>query len=134
MRLGAFDVGKWCPGQTAVIDRSRIVTIERVTPKGYAIVEGRRFSPLDEKHVSAYCGKEKLEPLTPEIQAGMDQAKRAEIAYKKLYARIEEAEKWRRETFREVWGRRTAIASPADLDRAERLIAAIWEVLHGEST
>ena len=133
MQLGVFDVSKWYPGQTAVIDRSRIVTIERVTPKGYAIVEGRRFSPLDEKHVSAYCGKEKLEPLTPEIQARMDQAKRAEIDYKKLYARIEEAEKWRRETFREVWGRRTAIAL-ADLDRAERLIAAIWEVLHGEST
>ena len=116
----------WIVGQKAVISRAQVVTIERVTKSGWAVVGGRLFN-LDgtERASRVTCG-DKLELLTPEIQSEMDFKERACIASKEVRSAIICAEVWSKRAFWS-WGGSAQTAN--DVDKAERLSAAIRSIL-----
>ena len=113
---------QWTPGQRAVINRSKIVTIDRVTPSGMAVVGDVRFSA--DGHNRVLC--KKLEPLTPEIEAEIELFKRARIVGKLAHNAIQHAESWLRDRYG-PFAKRTPEA--ADIAKAERFAAAIKEIL-----
>jgi hypothetical protein len=113
----------WTPGQQAVINRQTVVTIDRVTPAGRAVANGRTFDVDGRERVAGDPYKRpKLEPLTPEIQAEMALVKHGRIASGALYSAIHNADCWQRKAF-STWGYR--VPDIDDVDRAERLAAAI---------
>jgi hypothetical protein len=114
----------WLPGQRAIIDRRTVVTIDRVTPSGRAVVGDRTF------HASGHRirGGGLLEPLTPEIEAELALVERGNEATRDAWRELTLAEKWLRLNF-SSWGGR--IPEAADVDRAERLAAAIRQVMEG---
>ena len=107
---------QWTPGQRAVINRSKIVTIDRVTPSGMAVVGDVRFSA--DGHNRVLC--KKLEPLTPEIEAEIELFKRARIVGKLAHNAIEVAR---------YWLMNNNIPDAINIAKAERLVAAIKEIL-----
>lgn len=114
----------WTVGQKAVIGRVTIVTIDRVTATGRAIVGGRRsFNPDGSERTSSW-NRSKLEPMTPEIQAEMDLVTRGRDAANDVYTAITTAERWSRDTLR-----MRGTPDVADVEKAERLTAAIRAVL-----
>jgi hypothetical protein len=117
----------WHPGQRAVIDRRQVVTIDRVTPSGRAVVGCRTFNEDGtERAAGDSIRRSRLELLTPEIEAKMALIERWDAAQAPAFRAADDAERFMRQTFQR-WGRRTP--KPEDLDRAERLTAAIRTVL-----
>lgn len=115
----------WEPGQQAVIDRQRIVTIERVTPSGRAVFGTRTFDP-DGRERSRGISAGYLEPLTPEINAEMELVTRGGAAAGSAYQALTDADLWLRQNF-SSWGRR--VPEAADVEKAERLVSAIREAM-----
>ena len=116
----------WTPGQKAVINRERVVTIDRVTPSGRAIVGDRTFEVDGIERCKSYP-RDRLAPLTPDIQAEMDLVTRGRVVNECAFRAIDDAERWRRQAFtsRGHW----AVPTAEDVDRAWRLVDAIREIL-----
>ena len=114
----------WQPGQLAVIDRrGPVVTIDRVTRGGRAIVGDLTFDPNGrERGGSSY-----LEPLTPEIEAQMALVARSRVAGNAAFEAIHAAELLVRKAYR-PWLKH-GVADLADVEQIERLVAAIRGVL-----
>lgn len=117
----------WHPGQQAVIGRQLIVTIERVTPSGRAIVGTQRFD-RDGRELGTgdSYNRVRMEPLTPEISAEMELVTRGRAAAGSAYQALTDADLWLRQNF-SSWGRR--VPEAADVEKAERLVSAIREVM-----
>jgi len=118
----------WAVGQRATINRSTVVTVERVTPSGRAVVTGgRTFEPAGrERSGASYYQRARLEPLTDEIQAELDLVARARGISPIAAKAIEDADRWLRGALG-TWGNR--VPGIENVDRAERLAAAIREAL-----
>lgn len=117
----------WIAGQQAVISREIIVSIDRVTPAGRAIVNGRTFEVDGRERTSGDTyRRSKLEPLSDEIKEEMALRERASRVSRDGYPRIERAEKWFRQALGS-WGGR--IPERGDVEKAERLVAAIADVM-----
>jgi hypothetical protein len=112
----------WHAGQRAIIDRRTIVTIDRVTPKGWAVVGERRFG-ADGRKIGGL--RTLLEPLTPEIEAEIALATRGNEASRDALGQIEAANSWLRQRF--SWNRR--VTDAGDVEKAEHLAAAIRQVM-----
>lgn len=119
---------QWTPGQRAVIDRREIVTIERVTRGGKAVVGSRQFRP-NGSEVSSSLRSAQLDPLTPEIEAEMALAKKGSAATEKLRAVLNSAAQWCRSNMSHYNGWHYVCPTPADISRAERLTVAIQAIL-----
>lgn len=120
----------WRVGQRAVIDRTSVVTIERVTPSGRAITKDRTFDrDGHERSNAAPHRRSRLEPLTPEIEAEMALVQRSRRVRRDAFAAIEAADKWLRSAF-PSWA--NGASDVADVEQAERLTAAILGVMNRE--
>lgn len=116
----------WEPGQRAVINRQHIVTIERVTPSGRAIVEKRTFEcDGQERTNGSPYRRSKLEPLTSEISAEMELAERGKVATDAAYQALTDTDYWLQEIV-SSWGR---VPEAADVEKVERLVSAIREAM-----
>ena len=94
-------------------------TIERVTPSGRAIVNGRTFYPHGYERGNAKSGwGSTIQPGTPELLERL----RGTFAFIAISKAITDIERW---------GRRanTSVFNPADIEKADRLVAAIRDVL-----
>lgn len=113
----------WKAGQKAVIDRREIVTIDRVTPTGRAVVGERTFRPSGYAlgNASGY-----LELLTPDVEAEMALTSRGRKASGKCFKLLLDAEKFLRAEF-SAW--RPRVPEQDAVERAERLEAALRAVL-----
>jgi hypothetical protein len=113
----------WRPGQAAVIDRSRLVTINRVTKTGRAIVGTSTFDAYGHEILAGGgMRRAKLELLTDEIKAEMALQERSLQASRAAHAAVDAAEKWLRATFSVF---RAGPTQLSDVERAEHLTAAI---------
>lgn len=121
------------PGQRAVISRVQIVSVDRVTPSGRVIVGDRTFNPDGyERAGGSRYHAARLEPLTPEIESEIQLVKRGAEASNAAAKAIASADAWLRRSF-SVWGRHRRVPDAADVEKAERLIAAIKQAI-GEET
>jgi hypothetical protein len=121
----------WHVGQTAIINRTRIVTVERVTPSGRVIAAGRTFgSDGMERTGGEYRSRANLEPLTPEIQAEMELADRGRKASGDAHAALQSAEKWLCRAL-SSWG--GGVPEAENVEKAERLAAAIGQIMDAEA-
>lgn len=122
----------WSVGQIAVINRQTVVTIEKVTPSGRVVAGGRTFDAggIERKAGRDWCNRARLEPLTPEIQAEMELLRRAVKSSRDADRVIREVDTWLRKRF-SLFGRRE-IPDITDVEKAERLVAAIREVMGDE--
>jgi hypothetical protein len=115
----------WLPGQRAIIDRRTVVTIDRVTPSGRAVVGDRTFEANGFERRGGHKFRIlKLEAITPEIDLIIRGTQALHAAHKELEA----ADNWLRRNL-STWGPR--IPDAPDVDRAERLAAAIRQVMEG---
>ncbi len=119
------ETSAWQVGQNAVIDRRQVVQIVRVTPSGRAVVAGMTFE-ADGRERGNGRRRKTLEPLTDEIVAEMALEERGKAAANAAYRQLSDAERWVRRVFNS-WGSRAL--DPADVDRAEKLTAAIRQVM-----
>lgn len=119
---------QWKAGQSAAIGVS-IVTIDRVTPKGRAIVGNRQFR-ADGMEIGGRKPIVHLRPLTPEIQEEIETYEQAIAAQSRLYAATDRAQSWIRHhssSFRRAPMTREEIAT------ANRLAEAIETALKDET-
>lgn len=119
----------WTPGERAVIDRQRIVTIDRVTPSGRAVVGHQTFGADGRERTSNYRPG-LLELLTAEIEVEMGLRARALKADEAMYVALDRVRGWQRNI---LGGIRPNPASIADIQKAEALAAAIRSVM-GDGT
>lgn len=115
----------WNVGQRVVIGRDTVATVARVTPGGRAIVNGRTFKATGWEYGGGYSGS-RLEPLTPSIEAELNLIKTRWGAQQAVSKAIADTERWSRRKF-SAWNR--FVPEAADIDKAERLIAAIREII-----
>ena len=125
---------KWFVGQEVSIDGRKIGTISHVTPKGRATVNNIVYDQdgWEREAGSISTPRNKIEPLTPEIKAQIEVYLRSKAARYASKEAVREATRWLEKHFI-VTPFRGEIASVADVEKAERLAAAITEIL-GEST
>ena len=116
----------WTVGQKAVINRTDIVVIEHVTPTGHAIVKNRTFDTDGNERPKRNSYPDKLEPLTPELESEMDLGRRGLAAEMAAYGAIGQVQTWLQRTL-SLWNRR--VPDAADVDKAERLTAAIKQII-----
>ena len=118
----------WKAGEKAVIGLHRLVTIDRVTASGRAVVGDQTFNADGSLRGGEPYGP-RLRLLTPEIEAQIALDDRAREAGNAASAAKENADVW----IRRVFGGFSRKPTPplADIERAERLAAAIAEVLEG---
>jgi hypothetical protein len=117
----------WTVGQRAVINRNTVVTVDRVTPTGRPVVGNRTFDVNGIERVKGNPWRRPiLEPLTAEIEAEMDLARRADRASEAVHDALEVADRWVRDNL-SAWNNTSP--NVADVDRAERLAAAIRAVM-----
>jgi hypothetical protein len=119
----------WLPGQRATIDRQQIVTIDRVTKGGRAVVGDRQFA-VDGKECG-YRGSDRrlLELLTPEIETDMKLREKRKAIFEKARQATLRAEQWISKIY-SPW--RSFEPTDADVEKAERLAAAIARVIGDE--
>lgn len=125
---------RWEKGQRVVLDRREIVTIDAVTPSGRAKIGNRSFHAADHRWGGIEIGgrgsrwnSSSIEELTSENQAEADLRDRATKASRALYTEVTKAERF----MRTVSGgsRYQNLSSVEEIEKAERLIAAIRDVL-----
>ena len=116
----------WQPGQRAVINRQQIVTIDRATPTGRAVVGDRRFAVDGYEIGRGGFRQPLLELLTPEIEAEMALVVRGRSAGEGLSKALRDADGWLRNRF-SIWG--NFVPDAEAMDTAERLTAAIRQVM-----
>lgn len=115
----------WQKSQRCVIDRSHIVTIDRVTPSGLAVVGTVKFDQWGRNRFSKFYSS-RLEPLTDEIAADMALIDRGLAASAAAFKAIEIAEKWLRQRFNYY---RRDTPEKIYVEMAERLASAISEAM-----
>jgi hypothetical protein len=117
----------WTIGQRCVINRDRIVTVERITPSGRVVADGRLFNADGtERRPTGRLRRDRLEPLTPEIEAEVALRERAQDAYTEADKEVARAVKWMDSLF--GWGRYKD-RSADEVAKVETLAAAIRSVL-----
>ncbi len=120
----------WIVGQRATINRQQIVTVERVTPAGRAIVEGRTFEVSGRERTNGdFYSRPMLEPLTPEIQAEMDLVARGRKVFPEAHSLMDTAKHWLQSEY-SAWKHK--IPKTEAMDRAEKLTAALRNLGFGE--
>lgn len=117
----------WVAGQQAVINRQRVVVIDKVTRSGRAVVGGVTFE-RNGRECGAKWNCDRLEHITPKIQDEMESRHRGATAQDALYAAVCLADAWQKEAFNR-WRRDVPTAEA--IDKLERLAAAINAVLGG---
>ena len=115
-------INGWKPGQKAVIGRTRVVTIERVTPSGRAVIGSETYKPDGILLGGNIHKSPRLESLTPEIALEMDLERQGRTASNAAIKAIKDAEHFIRQSF-SSWGRR--VPEVGDVAKAERIAAAI---------
>lgn len=119
----------WKIGDRVTINRRIVATVERLTPSGRVVVRHGdnlvTFEPCGTERASGYS-RRKIAHLTPEAEAEIALVARCAAVFPEAWRVVEAAERWVRHA-RPAWGK--DIAEVADVDRAERLIAAIEAVL-----
>ena len=122
---------KWQIGQDVVIERRLpVLKIERVTPRGQAIVRGRTFEMSGYERGPSRYAVDRLEAYTPEIAAEIALVERGSKADRELFGALDKATTWAR---RALSARGYYVPEASDVEKAERLVAAI-EALLGEET
>ena len=116
----------WTAGQRAVVGRSRIVTIDRVTPGGRAVVGDTTYEPDGRERGGQPYRSPRLEALTPEIEQEMRLATQGADVSRRLNDLIKDADRWCRGTF-SGWGRK--VPELEDVEKAERLCEAMKAIL-----
>jgi hypothetical protein len=119
----------WVKGQQAVINRQVIVTIEKVTSAGRAVVNGSKFNSDGTEFGSGRWAENLLEPLTPEIEAEMAMRERGKAAYRQLKRETDVIAIWLRNTFYRGGAPIPLVPALADIEKAERLAAAIKAIM-----
>ncbi len=128
--INLSDTTVWTIGQRATINRQRIVTIERVTRAGRAVVEGRTFEVSGRERIKGDTFRRPLlEPFTPEIQAEMDLVDRGRKVFSEGHNLMEIAKRWL-SVASSAWSR--PVPEIEDVDRAEKLTAALRGLGFGE--
>lgn len=121
----------WQKGQRAVIDRRKIVTIDRVTPTGRVVVGDRNFSSEGYERLPPGAGRyatpARLEPLTAEIAAEMKAGMRSNTVRNEMFKALEYAQQWLRDNF-QGFGR-TKTSSEENIEKAEALVQEIKRAL-----
>jgi hypothetical protein len=117
----------WVAGQQAVINRQTVVTIERVTPSGRAVVGGRTYNADGTERSKDPWRRSRLEPLTVEIQAEMELVARGREVARDAHGAVDDAVKWLRQSL--SWHRMPEVA---DVEKAEKLSRAIRQALEAE--
>ena len=112
----------WQVGQRVVLNREKVVTIEKVTPSGCAKINEKVFEVNGQERTSSYR-RSKIEPLTAETEVGMALEKRCGDASLALERAVRGALAWSSGRFSNAWTRREPC--PADIEKAERIVAAI---------
>ena len=117
----------WTPNQRVARDRTWIVTIDRVTQSGRAIIGDVTFDPngLERSSGDPYH-RSRIEPLTPQIEAEIALRARCSRVRMETRAALGAAETWWGNMF---GGLRQRIPSIEEVNRAERLAAAIRSIL-----
>lgn len=120
---------RWIVGQKVMINRDRIVTIERVTPSGRAVIGNRIFEPDGRERGSdrSYYARDVLEALTPEIKSETERRRRGDHAFTNADKALDAASVWLRKTSFNPWHR--VVPDPEDIEKAERLYTAIRQVI-----
>ena len=113
----------WQPGQQAVINRREVVTIDRVTKGGMAVVGAIYYRPNGRQN----GGDRTLEPWTPELQAEADLAARSDNVKRRMHRAIDRSRGQYTAWFGSFFNPRTAAAE--EIAKAEELIAAIGRIL-----
>lgn len=121
----------WIPGERAVINRRDVVTIERVTPSGRAVIDTSYFHPDGYQVTSSSRSRSFLQKWTAEIQAEIDLNARAHEVKDELIKEIEKAADFLRNRFHRWNGRITAEVS--DVEMAERILAAIQAAMEAKT-
>lgn len=114
---------QWIAGERAVINRRHIVTIDRVTPSGRAMIDTSYFYPDGDHVTSSQRPRSFLEKWTPEIQAEIDLNMKAAKVKDELTKAIDKAEHFVRNQFLRWNGRITA--ELRDIEKAERILSAL---------
>lgn len=113
------------PGQRAVIDRTKIVTVERVTPTGRVTAGGRKFDSSGwESGNIPFRGRCRLYPLTPEIEAEMALIARGSRVHSEVSKASDALQIWLRNS---ISGH--PVPSLADVEKAERIVATLREAM-----
>ena len=120
----------WTVGQKAVIGRETLVTVDRVTPSGRAVVGDRMFELNGSERKSTGFSRARLYHLTPEVEAEMAVIRRGRLVAADGRNVIHNAENWFRSTFNSF---RETVPDLADVEKAERLVAAIRHVMEAQS-
>jgi hypothetical protein len=117
----------WTPNQRVARNRARIVTIDRVTKSGRAIIGDVTFDPngIERSSGNPYR-RDRIEPLTPEIEAEIMLRIRGQRALMEIRDALGAAETWSR-NMSAVWHK--GVLSIEEVNRAERLAAAIRSIL-----
>ena len=120
----------WQADQRVVIGRRKVVTIERVTPAGRVIADGRTFDKNGlERRAGKHHERVKLELLTPEIEAEMAFSRRVAVTGQHAFNAVGDAQHWLQQRFHSFLPINPVNVKLADIEIAERLTAAINQVL-----
>lgn len=113
---------KWEAGQKAAIG-TEIVTIERVTATGRAVVGGRTFR-FDGSEISKRrYHRAYLRPLTPDVAEEIELKKQTESVRERLYTAVTKVERWHRNNFPAYY--KDIVATREQISAANRLAEAI---------
>ena len=112
----------WTAGQRVVLGRDRIVTIDRVTPSGRAVIGDQTFRKdgCQIGEVPHWWLRSRIGPITPENQGRVEFLDRWRIAIDNLWDALDAAGKVRREC-----NDHRSVPDPVAVAKAERIAAAI---------
>lgn len=94
--------GAWRPGQSVILD-GEVTEVERVTPAGWPVVEGRRFGPDGEERKKHYGWgpRPQLRSATPEAVAELKMRQADEDLCDRFWAALRRLENYGRRELRE---------------------------------
>ena len=118
-------VPEWQAGQRVAFDHKMIKTIERVTPSGMPVVDGRKYNrngEAREKTTNLWGRRHWIAPLTPDLEAQIVRLDGWRRAVNAAFDEVEKAEKWLR-------ANNSRPPSEDAIATAERLAAAISTIL-----
>lgn len=117
----------WQKGQRAVINRTNVIVIDRVTPSGRAIVGNRTFNTDGFERGSAYrWPTPKLEHLSPEIEKEISLVSRGKYVSSEIRKSLTKIEVLVRD---KLGAFRNSVPEVSDVEKIERLMQAINHIL-----
>lgn len=121
------DTTGWRVGQQVIINRQIMTTIDRVTPSGRIVANGRTFNADGrERSGGSSFRRAQLEHFTADIKAEIDLISRGREASRNAVAAIENADKWLRRAFG-TWDKKVPDAD--DVAKAEKIASAIRQIM-----